>query len=56
LYHVDIHNAVSFQVNVPLGPNSPRGDYTGGYPGVIWPKLKWETFLVKENREVERIF
>jgi len=56
LYHVDIHNAVSFQVSVPLGPHSSRGDFIGGYPGVIWPKLKWETFLVKENREVEKIF
>jgi len=56
LVHVDIHNAISFQVNIPLGPHSPRGDWPGGNPGVIWPKLKWETFLVKENREVEKIF
>ena len=56
LHHVDIHNAISFQVNIPLGPHSPRGDWAGGNPGVIWPKLKWETFLVKENREVEKIF
>jgi lipopolysaccharide transport system ATP-binding protein len=55
-YHVDIQNAVSFQVNVPFGPHSSRGDLPGGNMGVIWPKLKWETFLVKENREVEKIF
>jgi len=56
LFHLDIHDAISFQVNVPLGPHSMRGDYPGENPGVIWPKLKWETFLVKENREVEKIF
>jgi lipopolysaccharide transport system ATP-binding protein len=56
LVHVDILNAVSFQVNIPLGPHSSRGDWPGGNPGVIWPKLKWETFFVKENGEVEKIF
>ena len=54
--HVDVHNAVSFQVNVPLGPHSPRGDYTGGYPGVVWPKLKWETFALEDVSFAKKIF
>jgi len=56
LWHVDIHNAISFQVNVPLGPNSPRGDWTGGYPGVVWPKVKWETFVLEDGEIAKKIF
>ncbi len=56
LFHADIHNAVSFQVNVPFGPHSPRGDWPGGYPGVIWPKLKWETFVLEDGGFAKKIF
>ncbi len=49
LFHADVHNAVGFQVFVPLAPDSPRMDYPGGYPGVVWPKFKWETYQVDKN-------
>jgi lipopolysaccharide transport system ATP-binding protein len=41
--HFDESHAVAFQVIDSLDGNSARGNYTGKYPGVVRPLLKWTT-------------
>ncbi len=45
LWHVDVSDAVSFQTWAPIDGTSARGDYGGGYPAVVMPKLRWESQL-----------
>jgi len=41
--HFYVPDAVSFQVVDKMLPGGVRGDYVGNYPGLVRPKLSWET-------------
>lgn len=41
--HVHFRDALAFQVIDCMDADSVRGDYGGTLPGVIRPRLKWET-------------
>ena len=48
-WHADIREAVSFYVYDTLEGDSVRGDWAGNYPGVVMPRLRWESYKVKEE-------
>jgi lipopolysaccharide transport system ATP-binding protein len=43
LIHMHEPDAVSFTVIDPIDGKSARGNYLGGFPGVVRPLLEWET-------------
>ena len=43
MVHFFEHDLLAFQVNDSLDGDSARGDYAGHMPGVVRPKLSWET-------------
>lgn len=44
--HFQEADAIAFNVFDNLLPESARGDYVGGFPGIVRPKLKWYTTLL----------
>ena len=47
---LQVEDVVSFQVS---DTGSMRDNYTGGWLGVVRPRLSWKTQLVKPAAEVE---
>ena len=47
--HVDERDVVAFHVMEAPQGEGERGDYTGVLPGVIRPRLEWETNFLPDN-------
>ena len=45
--HAHVHNALTFKVVDYIRGDSARGNYTGGFPGIVRPILNWETKIIK---------
>jgi lipopolysaccharide transport system ATP-binding protein len=43
--HVYGKDAVAVRVFDPMSANSARGDYTGPFPGVVRPLVRWNTYV-----------
>jgi lipopolysaccharide transport system ATP-binding protein len=41
--HLQVPDVVAFNIIDNLNPNSARGNYVGGFPGIVRPILKWNT-------------
>ena len=48
--HFYERDAVAFQVVDSLEGDSARGDYSGNFPGVVRPLLKWTTQYIAESK------